>query len=139
MRIMRNKRWLIVALLFVLGSNAVYGQLKDTLSADSIKIVEMEKALNEARLNEMNLRLEMETMKMATIIQDSVKRVQQRMRIDSLRNITPGAPVIVESDTLYYIYSKRGGVPALTRSQQFIKSIVSLCKRITFHPASLYL
>ena len=31
----------------------------------------------------------------------------QRARIDSLRQFTPGVPVVVEGDTLFYLYNKR--------------------------------
>lgn len=152
---MRNKRWFLFIFMSFLCISAVHSQLKEALlnaltnndtaetiqlpSVDSIKMEEMEKALVESRLTEMNLRLEMEALKKASFIEDSIQRVQQRIRIDSLRSITPGIPVVVESDTLYYIYSKRGGVSPQVRARIVEATITSLGKRYTLQPDSLYI
>ena len=69
----------------------------------------MRQELKAARLNEANLRMEMEQLRLASYAADSVKRLQQKRRIDSLRKVTPGVPVVVEGDTLFYLYAKRGG------------------------------
>ncbi len=148
---MKFETLFFVILFFVLYCTTVSAQQNDTthISADSlisqqqvpdsVRIAEMEAALNEARLNEMNLKMEMESMRMATIIQDSVKRADQKRRIDSLRTITKGIPVVIESDTLYYIYSKRGGVSPQLRAQSVEHEILSLGKQLILQPDSLYL
>lgn len=79
----------------------------DSDSAVSLSAIKQE--LEAARLNEANLRMEMEQLKLASYAADSVKHLQQRQRIDSLRKVTPGVPVVVEGDTLFYLYAKRGG------------------------------
>lgn len=107
--------------------------------SDSFKVVELEKTLTEARLNEMNLRMEMEALRMAATIEDSLKRAQQKLRIDSLRSITKGIPVVIEEDTLYYLYSKRGGVSPQLRAQQVEEAMLLLGKQLVLQPDSLYL
>ena len=48
-------------------------------------------------------------MKLAAYTADSVKLASQRRRIDSLRHETRGVLVVVDGDTLFYFYAKRGG------------------------------
>ena len=78
--------------------------------SDSARVANLQKSLEEARLNEANMRMEMEQMRLQTMAADSVKLSQQRQRIDSLRQFTKGVPVIAEGDTLFYLFTKRGGV-----------------------------
>lgn len=70
-----------------------------TADSDSVHLSTVKKELAAARLNEANLRMEIEQMKLAS----------QRRRIDSLRHETRGVPVVVDGDTLFYFYAKRGG------------------------------
>lgn len=112
---------------------------KDSIKvSDSLKISEMSLALEEARINEMNLRLEMETLRSATIVSDSIKRAEQKQRIDSLRNITVATPVVVEGDTLYQIYAKRGGTSPRERAASVAQVILSLGKMFSLNPDSVY-
>lgn len=107
--------------------------------SDSVKYAIMAEALQEARLNELNLRLEMEALKMENIIQDSLKREQQRSQIDSLRSITNGFPVVVEDDTLYYIYARRGGVNPEIRANSVSEAILNLGQRFSITADSIYI
>ena len=77
--------------------------------SDSLNIAKMREELEAARLNEANMRMEMEQMKLQMAAADSVKYAQQRQRIDSLRQFTKGIPVVADGDTLFYLYTKRGG------------------------------
>ena len=81
-----------------------------TADSDSVHLSTVKKELAAARLNEANLRMEIEQMKLAAYTADSVKLALQKQRIDSLRTVTPGIPVVVEKDTLFYLYAKRGGI-----------------------------
>lgn len=106
---------------------------------DSLKMADMTRALDSARLTEMNLRLEIEAIRMQTVIQDSLKKLRQRERIDSLRRITRGVPVVIESDTLYYIYARRGGVAPQARAQIVEDAILTLGKQFSVAPDSIYI
>ncbi|NDV80649.1 mechanosensitive ion channel family protein [Bacteroides sp. 51] len=114
---------------------------QDTLavSKDSVKILEMQQALEEARINEMNLRMEMEQLRFATVITDSLRKAESKQRIDSLRSITVATPVVVEGDTLYYIYSRRGGVSPRERAASVTKMVLSLGKQFSLNPDSVYI
>jgi small-conductance mechanosensitive channel len=99
----------------------------------------MHRELEEARLNEINLRFELESVRMEAFIQDSVKRREQRIRIDSLRNVTNGYPVTVESDTLFRLYAKRGGLLPEVRAANISEAVLRLGKRFMVKPDSIYL
>jgi small-conductance mechanosensitive channel len=109
----------------------------DSDSAVSLSAIKQE--LEAARLNEANLRMEMEQLKLASYAADSVKHLQQRQRIDSLRKVTPGVPVVVEEDTLFYLYAKRGGHTPQQRAEMDAAAILELGKRFNLRPDSLYM
>lgn len=105
--------------------------------SDSIRLVELHKSLEEARLNEANMRMEMEEMRLQVLAADSVKAVQQRQRIDSLRQFTKGVPVVADKDTLFYLFTKRGGYTPQQRAQMTGTAIEELGKRFNLRPDSV--
>lgn len=109
------------------------------IDSDSLDIAKMREELEAARLNEANMRMEMEQMKLQAYAADSVKLVSQKLRIDSLRKFTPGVPVVVEGDTLFYIFAKRGGHTPQQRAEMNATAITELGKRFNLQPDSLYL
>ncbi|WP_418697160.1 mechanosensitive ion channel family protein [Bacteroides sp.] len=109
------------------------------VDSDSIHLSALREELEAARLNEANLRMEMEQMKLASYAADSVKLAQQKLRIDSLREVTPGVPVVVEGDTLFYLYAKRGGHTPQQRAESISFEVTELGKRFNLHPDSLYI
>ena len=105
--------------------------------SDSARVANLQKSLEEARLNEANMRMEMEQMRLQTMAADSVKLSQQRQRIDSLRQFTKGVPVIAEGDTLFYLFTKRGGYTPQQRAQMTGAAIEEIGKRFNLRPDSV--
>jgi small-conductance mechanosensitive channel len=99
----------------------------------------LQEQLAESKLNEMNLRMEIEQLKLAAYASDSLKTAEQKARIDSLRAITVGFPVVIESDTLFYIYTNKGGLSPAARATQTEKIIIQLGKEYEIRPDSLSL
>lgn len=153
-----------IFLLFILLSAAVttklYAQISETVKSitstfasldepavpsntenhsDSVRIKEVEKQLQQSRLNEMNLKLELEQFKLQANASDSLRLARLKHRIDSLRNITPGVPVVVGTDTLFLLYAKRGGLTPHERAGNFSHNIEQLGKRYNLVPDSVYL
>lgn len=113
-----------------------------TIKADSdsaVSLSAIKQELEAARLNEANLRMEMEQLRLASYAADSVKHLQQKQRIDSLRKVTPGVPVVVEGDTLFYLYAKRGGHTPQQHAEMDAAAILELGKRFNLRPDSLYM
>ena len=73
------------------------------VDSDSVRLTKVQEELAAVRLNEANLRMEIEQMKLTAYAADSVKRTRQKQRIDSLRQVTQGVPVIVD-DERYFIF-----------------------------------
>lgn len=114
----------------------VVAQRADT---DSVHLLKMKEDLEVARLNEANLRMEIEQMRLKYDAADSLKLAKQRLRIDSLRRMTTGVPVVVEGDTLYYLFAKRGGHTPQQRAEMNAAAITELGKRFNLQPDSVYL
>ena len=144
---------LFISLVFTIGASAqLVEKVREFLGDDTLKthsvirsdsdsanIADMKRELETARLNEANMRMEMEQLKLQAYAADSVKLVQQKLRIDSLRKFTQGVPVVVEGDTLFYIYAKRGGHTPQQRAVMNATAITELGKRFNLKPDSLYL
>ena len=113
----------------------VVAQRADT---DSVYLLKMKEDLEVARLNEANLRMEIEQMRLKYDAADSLKLAKQRLRIDSLRRVTPGVPVVVEGDTLYYLFAKRGGHTPQQRAEMNAAAITELGKQFNLKPDSIY-
>jgi small-conductance mechanosensitive channel len=113
----------------------VVAQRADT---DSVYLLKMKEDLEVARLNEANLRMEIEQMRLKYDAADSLKLAKQRLRIDSLRRMTPGVPVVVEGDTLYYLFAKRGGHTPQQRAEMNAAAITELGKQFNLKPDSIY-
>ena len=109
------------------------------VDSDSVRMASVQEELAAARLNEANLRMEIEQMKLAAYAADSVKLAKQKQRIDSLRHVTQGVPVVVEDDTLFYFYAKRGGHTPQQRAENVAHDITALGKRFNLQPDSLYI
>lgn len=155
MEIKKSKR-LVTLLVFILVTVNLHAQIDqaiknifagDTIAiqknlkhdSDSIRLVVLQRTLEEARLNEANMRMEMEQMKLETVAADSVKLAMQRQRIDSLRHLTKGVPVVVEGDTLFQIYTKRGGHTPQQRAKTTGAAIEEVGKRFNLSPDSVYI
>ena len=105
--------------------------------SDSAYVANLQKTLETARLNEANMRMEMEQMKLQMAAADSVKYARQRQRIDSLRQVTKGIPVVADGDTLFYLYTKRGGYTPQQRAQMTGSAIEELGRRFNLRPDSV--
>lgn len=112
---------------------------EEKLQQDSIRLQEMELQLQEMKLNEIVLRGELDNARNLNTIADSLKMAEQRHRIDSLRVHTPGVPVIVEGDTLFTLYAKRGGLSAHDRAENVNSVLLKIGKDYRIAKDSVHL
>lgn len=126
--------------LDILGADSLSSQniIAET-DSDSISFVAMKEELEDARLNVASLRMELEQMKLAALSADSIKLAAQKQRIDSLRSVTQGIPVVVDDDTLFHFYAKRGGHTPQQRAENVAHDIELLGKKFNLKPDSLYI
>ena len=147
---------LVLLLIVLLGTTGVRAQLGEAVKkifagdsvttvhntplnrdSDSVYVANLQKSLEAARLNEANMRMEMEQMKLQMAAVDSVKYARQRQRIDSLRQFTKGIPVVADGDTLFYLFTKRGGYTPQQRAQMTGAAIEELGRRFNLRPDSV--
>lgn len=69
----------------------------------------------------------------ATTVADSLKAFG-----DSLRRHTPGVPLVIDDDTLFYLYARKGGLLPEARVESAREHIEALGKRLTFFTDSIY-
>ncbi len=73
-----------------------------------------------------------------SVKEDSLRQVARKARVDSLRNVTPGAPLVVDGDTLLVIYARKGGMLPEARVSAAKSRIYEVGKRLTMFVDSLY-
>ncbi|MGL4518857.1 MAG: mechanosensitive ion channel domain-containing protein [Phocaeicola sp.] len=106
---------------------------------DSIQIAKLMQELEAAKQRESDTELELAQLKLETFSADSLKRIKQRAAIDSLRAQHKGFPVVVEEDTLFSLYAKRGGYTPQARAELNADNITELGKQFMLSPDSLYI
>ena len=111
----------------------------ELLNQNLLLVAQLQQSLEEAKLSEANLRMEFEQFKLNIITSDSLKRRKQWLYIDSLRRTTKGSPVMVDGDTLFYLYTKKGGQTALQRAQEAGEIIEVVGKKIILDPDRVYI
>lgn len=70
--------------------------------------------------------------------EDSLRLAARKARVDSLRNVTTGAPLVVEGDTLLLIYARKGGMLPEARVDMARSKIYEIGKRLTMFVDSIY-
>ena len=69
---------------------------------------------------------------------DSIRTAQLKIRIDSLRKITPGVPLVIDGDTLLRLYARKGGLLPEQRVEAAKKQILISGKRLSLAKDSCY-
>ena len=71
--------------------------------------------------------------------EDSVRKAEQKLRIDSLRKVTPGVPLVIEGDTLLYIYTGLGGEDAAHRVESLARKVTQIGKSLKLTTDSIHI
>ncbi len=106
---------------------------------DSTRLQNLEKQLQEMRLNEILLRSELDNALKGNYRADSLRQSRQRQRIDSLRASTPGVPVVIEGDTLFTIFAARGGYTAADRADMIRETVRKIGDNRSLKRDSVYM
>ena len=112
--------------------------LIDSLTAASDSMVrELTSQVQELQLQRIMLQEQLEISGQNARM-DSIAKVQRQQRIDSLRKVTTGSPLIVEDDTLLVLYARRGGMLPEARVKAAREVIESLAHKLVFKADTLY-
>lgn len=71
--------------------------------------------------------------------EDSLRKVEQKHRIDSLRQVTPGVPLVIEEDTLLYIYTSLGGDDPAHRVEAVARKVTQIGKSLKLTTDSMHI
>ena len=97
-------------------------------NAQDSLVRELQSQLQEFKMQQIMLQEELERTGQR-YVNDSLAEVQRKMRVDSLRQITPGAPLIFDDDTLFVLYARKGGKLAETRVREAKETALRICFR----------
>jgi small-conductance mechanosensitive channel len=70
-------------------------------------------------------------------IKDSLRKILQKLKIDSLRSVVSGFPVILSQDTLFYVYTKLGSYSPRERARVVSGRIEKLAEEYFYSEDSL--
>lgn len=138
---MKLLRWALV-LCYSLCTGIAVAQTEkaeiDSLqNAQDSLVQELRSQLQEFKMQQIILQEELERTGQK-YVNDSLAEVQRRRRVDSLRQIVPGAPLIIDDDTLLTLYARRGGMMAETRAKEAKEMIISIGQSLTLTLDSIY-
>ena len=112
--------------------------LVDSLTAVSDSMVrELTSQVQELQLQRIMLQEQLERSGQNARM-DSIAKVQRQQRIDSLRKVTTGSPLIVEDDTLLVLYARKGGMLPEARVKEAREIIEMLAHKLVFKADTLY-
>ena len=138
------KRYLLLFLFIsaVLSGKALpqTDEQKAVVQQDSVRMLvdSLIRELQEVKIKELDMRDKLQSSG-RTAYEDSVRKAQQRHRIDSLRSITPGVPLVIEGDTLLYIYASLGGEDPVHRVESAFRRITSIGKSLTMNTDTVHI
>lgn len=130
------KRLLLLTIAFLATSLQV-GAQNDSLLRDSF-VISLIHQLQEERVQKIVLQEQLyqngENQRL-----DSLRRAERQHRIDSLRQIIPGSPVVIDGDTLFVIYAREGGTSPDQRASAVQEAIIALGHSLKLIPDSVYI
>ena len=131
---MLMKRWVLMVLF------AGWTLIGSAQQADSVqqRIDSLQHALHEMKMNELLLRNALDESG-RDAREDSLRKAEQKHRIDSLRQVTPGVPLVIEEDTLLYIYASLGGEDAAHRVESVARKVTQIGKSLKLTTDSMHI
>ena len=140
LKTIRTRVWLSVAAVMLAVCGTLSAQPATANTADSLLSVldSLNIELREARLRELVMRDALDRSGV-TAKEDSLRRVQARRHIDSLRRNTPGIPLVIDGDTLFNVYASFGGEDAQHRVADAERIIRQLGKSLRITTDSILL
>ena len=122
--------WLLVC--WVLVSSA---QEQDSMRQ---RMDSLQRELQEMKMKELVLRNALDESGRG-VREDSLRKAEQKHRIDSLRKVTPGVPLVIEGDTLLYIYTSLGGDDPAHRVESVARKVTQIGKSLKLTTDSMHI
>ena len=130
---MKKMRSLIV-IISIFCSIGVFAEADSVMQNSDSLIQQLRNQVQELQLQ----RIMMHEQLAQTERSDSLRIAERKARVDSLRTITPGAPLVIDGDTLLVLYARKGGAYPEARVEHARSVILSQGKRLTMFVDSIY-
>jgi small-conductance mechanosensitive channel len=104
---------------------------------DSIRLLQLKYELLKLGANDNAKKQSITSERDQIKVKDSLRKVLQRLKIDSLRSIFSGYPVILSDDTLFYVFAKIGSYSPAERAHAISDRISKLADDYYFKGDSL--
>ena len=135
---MKRLLTLITAIWCALTVSAQSNPSGDSLTAKDDSLVrELRMQIQELKLQSILMQERLEDSGKSAR-EDSLRQALRKARIDSLRNIIQGVPLVVEGDTLFRLYDRKGGMMPEERVKDIHESIMESGKSVKLIPDSVY-
>jgi small-conductance mechanosensitive channel len=105
--------------------------------ADSIRLLQLKIELLKLGENDSKKKQSIASEKNQIKIRDSLRKVRQRLKIDSLRSIYSGYPVVLSDDTIFYVFAKIGSYSPGKRAEGISGRILNQAEDYYFKEDSL--
>jgi small-conductance mechanosensitive channel len=111
--------------------------IKADQMGDSIRLLQLKYELLKLGTNDKVKKDAIATERDQIKIKDSLRKVLQKLKIDSLRSIVSGFPIILSQDTLFYVFTKLGSYSPRERAKVVSNRIEKLAEDYYFNEDSL--
>lgn len=117
-------------------SEAIQAMKTDQM-ADSIRMLQLRNELLQLGARDNAKKQALATERDKIRIKDSLRRIVQKLKIDSLRSTVSGFPVSLGQDTLFFIYAKLGSFSPKERAEADMKRILKLTEDYYYNADSI--
>ena len=128
------KQWMLTILLTCW---TLIGSAQESDSVVQQRMDSLQYALQEMKMKELMLLSALDESGRSAR-EDSLRKVEQKHRIDSLRQVTPGVPLVIEEDTLLYIYTSLGGDDPAHRVEAVARKVTQIGKSLKLTTDSMH-
>ena len=134
----------LILFLIVLMLPQVSFAQEQSGAADSLRqqndslVMDLRNQVQELQMQRILMQEELEK-KGELVRNDSLRLARRKSRIDSLRSFTLGAPLIIEGDTLFLLYYRRGGILPEARVADIREKIMDIGTSMTLFTDSIYI
>ena len=129
------KQWMLTILLTCW---TLIGSAQEPDSVVQQRMDSLQYALQEMKMKELMLLSALDESGRSAR-EDSLRKVEQKHRIDSLRQVTPGVPLVIEEDTLLYIYTSLGGDDPAHRVEAVARKVTQIGKSLKLTTDSMHI
>ena len=104
---------------------------------DSLRLLELKNEMLRLGTSNNSKKQELTDEQERILIKDSLRKVLQKLKIDSLRAIVNGFPVILSGDTLFFVFTKLGSYSPRERARVISERIFKLAEDYFYSEDSL--